>query len=585
MAFNLKTYIKKNYLNESIQSDFLINSLLNDRGGFFRYYKFPYENTRYGRLQKILVDMMQIIRTVYGKEVKRPTVDPIEINNDEDAIKAYKKYNQLYKKYISTLANIFKKPEPKLFAALASYRSDGRIISERKGISYIDIFNITDDNFLTYTFKEASADAETKQKMMQYVNTHLVFWVDYTGKIQACSKNGAILLFAPDNNNKEVIRSVAYKRNPTTIQELEYRTSYDYIKTTEEVCKYTLSTGEVLDFVYPANDVIVDYEDNLNRGYSGWGSIHMIYNTVDIEHYQFDWKYIFTVGKFYSGNSHIRKYSDWGKNKEDKIIIYCPTPPYSDEEGNKSKGVSYYKPGEKDEVGFMTLDDIDSLTSQGYNEMIQQTSYNGIRGKQRLAFIDSYNKKYKWAKDLLGRYVPYAGGKGNPNFGYEVSLSDSERRNLYTNDKYCSKLAYDNYKRYKFEAEKLRTLKNIRTDIKKQLSDIIDEIKKLSTAGPALNRKMKEVKGTDEFPDVINLYGLYMKAMQQCLSIYSDAQTEVYKYIETYTTKSYILSSDKENISQNFENIKLKLSNVQDYIDYCTRIYDEVNDKINKCEV
>jgi len=93
MAFNLKTYIKKNYLNESIQSDFLINSLLNDRGGFFRYYKFPYENTRYGRLQKILVDMMQIIRTVYGKEVKRPTVDPIEINNDEDAIKAYKKYN------------------------------------------------------------------------------------------------------------------------------------------------------------------------------------------------------------------------------------------------------------------------------------------------------------------------------------------------------------------------------------------------------------------------------------------------------------------------------------------------------------
>ena len=41
MRFNLKKYITERYLTEKIQSDIVINKLLNDKGGLFKYYKNP----------------------------------------------------------------------------------------------------------------------------------------------------------------------------------------------------------------------------------------------------------------------------------------------------------------------------------------------------------------------------------------------------------------------------------------------------------------------------------------------------------------------------------------------------------------
>ena len=50
MNFSLKQYIKGKLLKESLNSDILINEIINDTGGFFRYYKAPYNNSMYERI-------------------------------------------------------------------------------------------------------------------------------------------------------------------------------------------------------------------------------------------------------------------------------------------------------------------------------------------------------------------------------------------------------------------------------------------------------------------------------------------------------------------------------------------------------
>jgi hypothetical protein len=94
---------------------------------------------------------------------------------------------------------------------------------------------------------------------------------------------------------------------------------------------------------------------------------------------------------------------------------------------------------------------------------------------------------------LLGKYVrPYtAFGKENPKFKFGVSLTDEERYHLYDSDEYCSKLAYDNYKRYRYIVDKHKNTEAIVSDITTELNDILQKTKGLSAIGVTLNNRIK----------------------------------------------------------------------------------------------
>ena len=65
MSFNLKNYIKENYLNERLQSSILINEILYDSGGFFRYYKMDFENSQYHRVADAVDKMKNILLSLF----------------------------------------------------------------------------------------------------------------------------------------------------------------------------------------------------------------------------------------------------------------------------------------------------------------------------------------------------------------------------------------------------------------------------------------------------------------------------------------------------------------------------------------
>jgi hypothetical protein len=63
MDFNLKQYINKKYLTEKVQSDILINELLQDN--MFKYYKIARNNNSYSKLLNIYKQLTEIIKSFY----------------------------------------------------------------------------------------------------------------------------------------------------------------------------------------------------------------------------------------------------------------------------------------------------------------------------------------------------------------------------------------------------------------------------------------------------------------------------------------------------------------------------------------
>ena len=79
------------------------------------------------------------------------------------------------------------------------------------------------------------------------------FWVDKDNKLQAISKFGKILLFAPDNDNLKIIKSDSYKKKPGlgSTEALDRIISKDVIEKNQYTYYFRLSDGSSLEFKSP----------------------------------------------------------------------------------------------------------------------------------------------------------------------------------------------------------------------------------------------------------------------------------------------------------------------------------------------
>ena len=66
MQFNFKNYITEKYLNEAIQSDIFINKLLNDKGGLFKFYKYPYSKY-FNNIDNIYKNILNLSKEIFYK--------------------------------------------------------------------------------------------------------------------------------------------------------------------------------------------------------------------------------------------------------------------------------------------------------------------------------------------------------------------------------------------------------------------------------------------------------------------------------------------------------------------------------------
>ena len=164
--------------------------------------------------------MQHICQKVFGTyDVPREN-NTYYIINDKLSIPAIKNYNKLYnaaiKKYLYAMQHIFDRPNPKVFGEFVSTGN------------YVDLFNITDDNFKKLTYKQCREMDKGIFDEMLSSERYTIFWFSSaTNQLLAITRNGKILQFgtqAVDTYNYD-------KRHyfPVYLERLKKNTEPEYL--------------------------------------------------------------------------------------------------------------------------------------------------------------------------------------------------------------------------------------------------------------------------------------------------------------------------------------------------------------------
>ena len=576
MSFNLKNYIKEKYLNERLQSNILINEILYDSGGFFRYYKMAFENSQYKRVSDAINGIKDILLSLFT--LKRQNPEPkfgnIALDTDDKIKIIHKKYMEYYNLYMNTVPRLFSKAEPRILAVIMGHLLTDTYMGPVLNQTYIDMYNLTDESFEVYTLSQfkGAKSSPLKESIKPLLNNATCFWVDTNNKLQAISKFGKILLFAPDNDNPKIInRADAYKKKygPGSTEGLDRLISKEVIEKNQYTYYFKLSDGTMLEFKSPILNLF-----GSSVLYTKWDKIEevgfpYIQSHLDLTEMQFEKDHLFDIGNFYNKTSNIQKFTDWGQNNSDKLIIYRPKKGYSDEEGNKSKVIKN-----------VTIEDMPSGNlNWGYNEYKHMRMFNSRRDKQRESGKEQIKSKYKWIRDILGNCIPYAGGKDSPLFTSLEPLSDEDFMKIYGNDTYCSNIAYKNNRHYRYQAAQNRqTPEYIKDSIKKPVNAVLDKLKTYVIDGESFNKKIQQLKGTDKFQELIEAYFIYQQSISYCLGEIGKVQQRCKQYIEIYQSNHIITDSEKANIESTYKEMKATIENVKQFM---KESLEELNTKIN----
>lgn len=574
MAFSLKEYIRKNYLNEALQSNILLNEIINDTGGFFRYYKGPYENSMYSRVLKLQNDMKDILWDLFGmyQQIDNPKINGVVADTDEKIRYIHTKYMKMYEKYIDMVSRIFTKTEPRIFTTLLRHVITDAYFSFNFSSSndVFDMFNVTDDNFEEHRLYELRGNEEIKEELCRKVLNSFVVWIDHTGKIQAISSNGTILLFAPDNDNDKIIKNPGYKKEKTgSTYDIDRMVDIDTLKKNELTYSYKLSTGERLKFP----TMVLNGKFTGKTGKETVG-IEYIQKTLDLSNYVFnEYKKMYFIDKFYDSTKPLRALTDWGKNKNDKFIIYKPYQLYQDDTYISQVIAKDF------EGNYTTRDMPEASAYYGYNEQKHLFNNNPVKRQQHFDFKDSQLKKYKWAKNIFDKFLPYAGGKQASIFSFGRSLSDDDRMYLYKGDTYCTSLANKNYNYYKYNAERLRKMRNIDNNLKSRLNILLSIVREAVFNGKQWTSLSKRYQGTDEYLEIMDAYNLYMRTTSYCLGQLGSIEKTLKDYIEKYIDNDESPNEKKrDEMLSNYDKIDKGIQDMENFIGQLDAVKSKINE-------
>lgn len=575
MSFSLKKYIKENYLNERLQSNILINEILYDSGGFFRYYKMPFENSQYKKVLDAYDFMQATLTGLFGSNTRRyldPKVYGTDIDTDEKAYDLYKLFNDKCDYYYKTVPNIFKKVEPRILISLMSFSQGDMYLQTSFYDTYLDLFNLTDDNFEVYTLMDVKRDQSLKKEISDKLKEYTGFWVDSNKKLQAITRFGKILLFAPDNNRSKIIKQKeAYKKLacPDSTEELDELVSLDTLKENSFSYRYKLDNGEYLQYDTPV----------LSRYWFGKTGkkevgIQYIKKHLDLSELEINTSNLFDIGAFYVSDSNIRKYSDWGHKNTDKIIIYIPSERYED---SASGTISKIERTKGDLTNMPSTNNL-----YGYNEYKHRKYLNYRQQKQRDDAKDIAKSHYKWIRDILGKYLPYAGGKDSKYLMALEHLEDDDFLKMYGSDTYCSEIAYKNHVRYKYEASKLKlSLKNVQRQIKEPLDNLLKTLETYTIKGEQFSKAIKTTRNTPIFQEIMESYYVYQQTVSYCIGEIARIQQLYKRYIDIYhNDKREVRAHEKSEVNEKFEELVTLVNDLQVFMNQLTELDEKINGKL-----
>lgn len=569
MQFNFKKYITEKYLTERLQSDTFINDILNDKGKMFTYYKLPYTGTMYKKALdqfKILNNIIYNTFPTYSNEAYDSySYQHESIKTDEQKKAIYSKYMQALELYKDYTSKLFIKPDPQILSSIILSNQDGSFHMDK-----IDLFNLTDENFKKYTV----SDLKKNKNLKQYINEYAIFWFNSEGEILVVSVKGTMILFAIDNDNIKyedgrIWQSFqGHNLTPEIIEETCRKDNLIVNNLTQ-----TLSDGNIL--TYPTVSRTSHAGDK--RELCG---IDFVSNFLDLsKYYRYTndgvKKKLSKVGATpYAKSSKLNKFTGWGNSNDDYFIVYIPENGHKDYDGN----IISTKDNGKRKMSDSTL--------TGYNEFKLDTEKERQR---KIYFSEQQRKLYKWTKDILGKYHPYAGGKSSQLFKFGKKLESYDYEKLYGTDEYCSKLAYANILRYKKLIAENRSKIGI-SNFNKELKIILPQLQAFTQTGKVLCNEIKNIYKKDviKFKSLMMLYGIYSKLLNDMLKQYGNIQIAISSFKDTYANNksdTYMSAWQKEQkvkICQEDSNqIKLRINDIKELCNELSSMEQKINETLN----
>ena len=566
MQFNFKKYITEKYLTEKIQSDIIINKLMNDKGEMFKFYQNP-NSPAYQKFFKIYDELHKIIKDIFinkpRKKYKNENNKIVYINDEflmnENELKLmHEKYMKLINDFIKALNNMFIKPDPYLLTAIISGFNS----------SDVDLFNITDDSFETYYYSDLKRNKTMQKNIYDEINNKVAFFIS-NNKIEAVSKDGIILLLPFDN---EYLISKDHIFSNLSVS------PYDYIRDKikrENILNNSifieLSNKEFLEFPLIENSIKLDgtYNDKIFEFINNKLNINARFNHL----YPLLDKKI-KIGKINSKASTLQKLTNWGNSLDDQIIIYTASKMYRDYEHQ-----STINQGETPMTYHIN-------NYNGYNDIKHQNIINR-RYKQRKDYQDIYKQTYKWVKDILGKYKPYAGGKQNEIWSYGKKLTDTDYYVLYRDDNSNNKIVNDNIARYKVLLNQARSLKEVNI-YKEQLKTILGIINTSVINSQDFIQKIKTTykENKDKFKSLMLLYSVFNKTLSTIIAKYNNIQEKIIDFNNTYNIKNIFQAKNTYDTNADLQYyITTKIADIKNQVYHLNNFMPQltnINDKINK---
>ena len=522
MQFDFKKYITEKYLVERLQSDTLVHQLLNDKGGMFTYYKMPYPGTIYQKALACYSTLNNWIKQLFvgwKQEFQKDgfQIGITKIDTDEKIKKFHEIYMNKVEEYKDLTSKLFIKPDPQILSALINGVStySGKFEMHRK-----DIYNITDEFFTQYTWKQLKKDKQLCEKVKDQLNSCVAFWMS-DGKILGVSKQGYLNLYSIDNDCEFYVKEENGRRfeGKLTPEIIEDAVNKDNLIV--NTLKGTLNDGTELEwptvsrqsFIGDRQDLCgIDFVNkflNLNQ------EIQKVYSGG----YKFK---AYNIGKFISHGSPLAKATNWGDNEDDYVILYEPNDLHMDATGNVKS--TYLARNGEHRV-------LPKSSDKSYNDMKAGKEFSEKNKKRKDDFDEQQESVYKWVKDLFGKYQPYAGGKNSKMFEFGKKLSEYDYESLYGNDGYCNKIALQNIQRYKFIIQQNRSVTGI-SEFTDKLKDISKDVQSFGVDGKKLCGQLKALllKDMTKYRELTFLYGEYMTMLNQMLSKFGKVQAKVSQF-------------------------------------------------------
>ena len=519
MKFNLKQYIKENYLNEKLQSDIFIHEILED--DLFKFYKVNNPGTTYNKLFTLYENnILPIIQALMQyNRYHALFYDKQKLTTDEEYKALYNKYMSLTDSFFKTLKILFKKPEPQLFKSL--------IINLYTYQNTVDLYNITDDQFIKYKYSDFQ-NKSIQTDLDKYASYYLCFYFSADKKIKAISKDGYIILYSFDNSYNNLNYKLDQYNNNIKDYEKFLTDKNNYIlKQTQNI---TLSNGEILKFPILDNELF----NNIKYDF--------IFKRSKLNQVK--------LNKIYRKSSAIFKTTDWGKSPDDYMLIYNPLQSYK-KDGNNISSVGSSR--------------IYTNSYKGYNDCMANRDFVERKTQQKEDYQEQRVKIYKWAKTILGKFIPYN----------------------QSNDEYCKRISAENNAKYKLLVSQLKSVIKLK-EYKEELKTYFQKLSDYISLQKDYNNKIKSYLKEDinKFKLLMFLYSNYLNSINNVISKYGEIQKIIIKYKDLYKIKN-IVSADKENnettrytIESTNKTIKGELTLLNNLLDNVQKIKEKLDEQL-----